>query len=469
MDKLFEQWAGEACKNKIQITANGSNRLYYRLEGETKQCIGAFNANVRENQAFFHFAEQLKQHQINVPEIYAISDDQTTYLQQDLGNVTIYTYLSSRKTSGIDVTQPTIKLYQQAIDQLVLLQNTCNDIDFSKAYPRPDFDHQAIQWDLNYFKYYFLRLFHIPYDEQALEDDFQTFIAYLLDGDTSYFVHRDYQSRNIMICDEKLYIIDFQGARRGAAEYDLASLLYSSKSDLPDHIRQQLLDYYIQKRFGSETDKCSNTNKFYAYVLARMMQAMGAYGYRGIIEKKEHFVKSIPFAVRNLRKIIETVKLPIEIPHLEGVWKAISDMADYSNNEDKLLVSVFSFSYRSGIPFDKSGNGGGYVFDCRALPNPGLYDEYRLLNGRDKEVIDFFVQHPETEEYLSAVRSIVGQSVKSYIEKKYTRLMINFGCTGGRHRSVYCAEQIAGYIRDNFDCKVSLHHLEQSKLTKVES
>ena len=469
MEKLFEQWAGEPCMNKIQITANGSNRLYYRLEGETKHCIGAFNANVRENQAFFHFAEQLKNRNINVPEVYAISEDQTTYLQQDLGNVTIYTYLSSRKTSGIDITQPTIKLYQQAIDQLINLQDTCSDIDFSMAYPRPNFDHQAIQWDLNYFKYYFLQLFHIHFDEQALENDFQIFIQYLLEGDTNCFVHRDFQSRNIMINDDNLYIIDFQGARKGAAEYDLASLLYSSKADISDIIRYQLLDYYINKRYDKNTNQYSYVQKFYAYVLVRMMQAMGAYGYRGIIEKKEHFVKSIPYAVRNMRNILESIKLPINIPHLEAVWKSIGEMTDFADKDEKLLVSIFSFSYRNGIPFDKNGNGGGYVFDCRALPNPGLYDEYRLLNGRDKEVQDFFTQHPETAEYLNAVRDIVGQSIKSYIAKKYTRLMINFGCTGGRHRSVYCAEQIARYIRDNFDCQVSLHHLEQSRLTKVES
>jgi hypothetical protein len=365
-------------------------------------------------------------------------------------------------------------LYKDVIDNLIEIQIRCSDIDFSCAYPRPCFDRQAIQWDLNYFKYYFLRLFHIPFDEQKLESDFQTFIAYLLDGDCDYFMHRDFQARNIMIDEGKLYFIDFQGARKGAAQYDLASLLYSSKSDVPDDMRQELLDYYILRRSerivaGHPFDAKAFRGRFYGYVLVRMMQAMGAYGYRGVIEKKEYFVKSIPFAVKNLRKILESVDLPVEIPHLKSVWKSIAEMSDYSNNDDKLIVSVFSFSYRNGIPFDKSGNGGGYVFDCRALPNPGLYEEYRLLNGRDKAVIDFFEKHPETETYLGYVRGVVGESVKSYIQKGYTRLMVNFGCTGGRHRSVYCAEQIARYIHDNFDCKVTLHHLEQSKLTKVES
>jgi len=473
MTELFEQWAGEPCENKIQLTANGSNRLYFRLEGATRHCIGAYNANVRENRAFFSFAKQLREHGIDVPEVYAVSDDETTYLQEDLGNVTLYTYLNSRKSSGVDVSQPMLQLYRKAIDQLIAMQEVCKDMDYSCAYPRADFDRQAIQWDLNYFKYYFLRLFHIPFDEQELENDFKTFTDFLLEGDNDTFMHRDYQSRNIMLVDEKMFVIDFQGARKGAAQYDLASLLYSSKSDIPEGIRQQLLDYYIMKKYQQQPSSVESQNnfreRFYAFVLVRMMQAMGAYGYRGVIEKKDHFVKSIPYAVRNLQTIIGKESLPISIPHLRQVWQAIAQMPGYSENDDKLLVSIFSFSYRTGIPYDKSGNGGGYVFDCRALPNPGLYDEYRMLNGRDKEVVDFFERHSETETYLNSVREILSQSIESYQKKGYTRLMVNFGCTGGRHRSVYCAEQMARYIYDNFDCKVSLHHLEQSRLTKPES
>lgn len=469
MEELFEQWAGEPCLNKIQITANGSNRLYYRLEGETKSCIAAINKDVRENEAFFFFAKEMAKRGVKVPEVYAISEDRTTYIQEDLGNVTIYTFLASRKTNGVDVTEQMRDLYKRAIDNLIEIQTACRDIDFSNAYPRPCFDRQAIQWDLDYFKYYFLKLFHVPFDEQLLERDFQTFMDYLLDEDCGYFMYRDFQSRNIMLYNDELYFIDFQGARKGAAQYDLASLLYSSKSDVPDEMRKELLEYYMDKREAAEDkkqgfDRESFKNKFYGYVLARMMQAMGAYGFRGVIEKKEYFVKSIPYAVRNLRKVLETVDFPIEIPHLMTVWQSITEMKEYSDANEQLTVSIFSFSYRKGIPFDKSGNGGGYVFDCRALPNPGLFDEYKLLNGRDQAVIDFFEQHPETERYLDYVRGIVGESVTSYISRGYTRLMINFGCTGGRHRSVYCAERIARYIHENFDCNVSIHHLEQSKL-----
>lgn len=478
MEQLFQSWAGEPCLNKIQITANGSNRLYFRLEGETKKCIGAFNNDVRENEAFFFFAKELAQRGIRVPQVYAVSDDRLTYLQEDLGNVTIYTYLSSRKTNGIDITEPMRELYQKAVDQLVRIQSLCGDIDFSHSYPRPDFDRQAIQWDLNYFKYYFLRMFHVPFDEDLLERDFSTFADYLLEGDCDCFMYRDFQSRNIMIDDNgELCFIDFQGARRGAPQYDLASLLFSSKADLPDNLRTELLEYYLDKKAEATTavspqlqkrlspfNKDDFRKRFYAYVLARIMQAMGAYGFRGLIEKKDHFYKSIPFAVNNMRKIISENTLPIDIPHLVDVWNYIANMPEYNTEKERLTVSIFSFSYRKGIPFDKSGNGGGFVIDCRALPNPGLFDEYRSLTGRDTDVIDFFLQHPEMEDFLSHVRSLLDISIKSYLDRGYNRLMVCFGCTGGRHRSVYCAEQIAKFINANYDCDVSLHHLEQSKL-----
>lgn len=466
MEELFEKWAGEPCVNKIQLTANGSNRLYYRLEGATKSCIATINDDVKENEAFFFFADEMRRRNVKVPEIYAVSDDKTTYLQQDLGNVSVYTYISSRKTNGVDTTEPMRHYYRMAIDDLVMMQDSCRDIDFSHAYSRPAFDKRAILWDLNYFKYYFLKLFHVQYDEELLEQDFQTFVEYLALDDCDYFMFRDFQSRNIMIVDEELYYIDFQGARRGAAQYDLASLLYSSKSDVPDSLRLELLDYYLSVREQRDKsfDRNTFTKKYYGYVLVRMMQAMGAYGYRGVIEKKEYFIKSIPYAVNNLRNILKDHQLPISIPHLVEIWERICEMPEYSGEKEKLTVSVFSFSYRKGLPFDKSGNGGGFVFDCRMLPNPGLYDEYKSLNGRDKEVVEFFEQHPETEDFLVLVRQLVGSAVKSYIERDYTRLMVNFGCTGGRHRSVYCAEQLAKYIRDNYDCNVTLHHLEQSKL-----
>ena len=462
MEKLFQEWAGVPYENKIQITANGSNRLYYRLEGGGKSCMAAVNQNVRENEAFFFFASEMRRRGVAVPEVYCISEDRTTYLQQDLGNVTLYTYLASRKSSGVDVTDDMRMWYQKAIDDLIVMQRTCSDIDFSHAYPRPAFDRQAILWDLNYWKYYFLRLFHVPFDEELLEKDFDSFISFLLDGDCESFMFRDFQSRNIMIVDDRLFYIDFQGARLGAPQYDLASLLYSSKSDVPDEMRAELLEYYMDR--AEVTERETFRSRFYGYVLARMMQAMGAYGFRGIIEKKEHFVKSIPYAVKNLRNIISQVTLPVSVPHLTEVWQYITEMSEYAGDKEGLSVSIFSFSYRKGIPFDKSGNGGGFVFDCRLLPNPGLVEEYKTLNGKDEPVIQFFREHQEVDDFLKHVYAIVSAAIESYQSRGYTRLMLSFGCTGGRHRSVFCAERTAQYIREHFDCKLFMLHVEQGKL-----
>ncbi len=464
MEQLFYHWAGEECQSRMQMTANGSNRMYYRLKGETRSCIAAINMDVRENEAFFYFAEQLHGKGVKVPRLYAISVDRTMYLQEDLGDVTIYNYIQSRKTNGVDVLPYMRQWYTTAIDKLIEMQDKCSDIEYSCSYPRPSFDRQALMWDFNYFKYYFLKLFHIPFDEQLLERDFNLLCDYLLSDECNYFVHRDFQSRNIMVVGDELYFIDFQGARKGSQYYDVAALLYSSKSDLPDTLRKELLQHFLEKTTSRDSDVAGRTRMFYAYVLARIMQAMGAYGYRGVIEKKDYFIKSIPFAVNNLRKIIEDGYFPEGVSHLVEVMHSIVEMPEYKTEKEGLSVSVFSFSYRKEIPFDKSGNGGGFVFDCRLLPNPGLYEEYRTLNGRDKPVVDFFLNHPEVETYLDNVKKIVSQAIESYVKRGYTRLMLNFGCTGGRHRSVYCAEQIAKFIRQNYSCNVLLYHLEQGRL-----
>lgn len=465
METLFEQWSGESCIKVSSISANGSNRQYYRLEGETHRCIAAVNGDVRENEAFLYYAKEMKERGIRVPEIYAVNADRTIYLQEDLGDTTLYSFLTQKKKSGEDINDELIALYKRVLNDLVLMQTRCRDLDFAYAYPRSDFDRQSIQWDLNYFKYYFLKLAYIPFDEQLLENDFSRFINYLLEEDCSYFLYRDFQARNIMIApDGELYYIDFQGGRRGAAQYDVAALLYSAKSEIPDEIRGLLLDYYIDRLSEVEhIDKVAFRSKFYGYVLVRMMQAMGAYGYRGYFEKKVYFVRSIPLAVANLRNILKMHQFPIDIPELNKVWNAIAHHEDFIPREDKLTVRVFSFSYKKGIPPDKSGNGGGFVFDCRALPNPGRYEQYKMLNGKDKPVIDYLEEKPEVERYIDHVKALVCPAVENYIERGFNHLMVNFGCTGGQHRSVYCAERMAAYIRQNYDCRVVLRHIEQDK------
>lgn len=471
MERLFEQWAGEPCLKRSPILANGSNRQYFRLDGATHHCIGAVNADVRENEAFFYFSSLMLKKGVRVPEVYAITVDRTTYLQQDLGDNTLYSYLTSKKSSGLDVTEEMRDLYRRVIDDLINIQTLCKDADFSHSYPRSDFDRQSLQWDMNYFKYYFLKLLYIPFDEQLLENDYATFIDYLMGADCSFFLYRDFQARNIMLTKEgELFYIDFQGARRGAAQYDLAALLYSAKSELPQELREELLDYYVDRfkeRMSAKELEDFNEGdfkmRFYGYVLARMMQAMGAYGYRGLYEKKDYFVKSIPLAVDNMRKVIKQHDLPVDVPHLKRVWQLIVGHEDFQPKENKLSVKVFSFSYKKGIPLDKSGNGGGFVFDCRGLPNPGRYEEYKRLTGRDQAVIDYLSEKEEVGTFVEHAKALVAPSVETYIERGFTSLMVCFGCTGGQHRSVYCAEQMADYLRQNFDCRVVIRHREQDR------
>lgn len=466
MNELFEQWAHEACTEQQAVSANGSNRKYLRMLSKHHQCIAAYNADVRENEAFFYYDQQFRQRGLRVPEIYAISADRTRYLQQDLGDNTLYSYLVSKRANGIDFDEDICQLYHQAIDDLIRFQTQCRDLDFSYAYPRADFDRQSIAWDLNYFKYFFLKLGHIKFDEQLLENDFNRLSDYLLDEDCSYFLYRDFQARNIMITSNKeLYYIDFQGGRRGAAQYDIASLLYSAKSALPQEARDQLLNYYVD-RFCSvmpQTHRERFIDKFYGYLLIRMMQTLGAYGYRGFFEKKDYFLRSIPLAVANLRYIIRNHPLDLDLPELNQVWNAIAYNDYFQPPDQRLNLRIFSFSYKKGIPIDKSGNGGGFVFDCRCLPNPGRYDEYKQLNGLDQPVITFFQTKPEVEEYLHHVIELVDQAITQYQALGYQNLMVNFGCTGGQHRSVYCAERLAQHVRQKYDIRIVLRHIEQQK------
>ncbi len=324
-----------------------------------------------------------------------------------------------------------------------------------------------MMWDLNYFKYYFLKLAKIQFDEQALEDDFQTFSDYLLSADSDYFLYRDFQSRNVMLKNEKVYFIDYQGGRRGALQYDLASLLYDGKADIPESVRKQLFDFYLAelKKYIPVNDSVFEAS-FKGFVLIRIMQAMGAYGFRGFYEKKEHFLKSIPFALKNLEYLMQDVSLPVELPELFNVLNQLIHseiLKEIGQVKSNLTVIVNSFSYKKGYPVDSSGNGGGHVFDCRAINNPGRYPEFNNLTGKDIEVQEFLEQKSEIGIFLNAVKVIVGQSVKNYLERDFTNLSISFGCTGGRHRSVYSAEKIAEYLKNNFTVNVVLNHRELQK------
>lgn len=478
MEDLFTKWSGNPCTEKKTLAANGSNRKYYRLEGGDRTCIAAFNDDVRENNAFIAFSDFFRTHGLRVPEIYAVSVDRKTYLQSDLGDKSLYDCLVEKKNNHVGFDEEMYALYSQVLADLVDFQVVGRELDFSISYPREAFDRQSLQWDFNYFKYYFLKLAYVPFDEQLLENDFDTLIYYLMEGDCGFFLYRDFQPRNIMICEDGMggkipWYIDFQGGRRGAAQYDVASLLYSARSELTQSVRDDLFGYYTNLLFSRmgypQSGRADFEQRYYAYVLARIMQAMGAYGYRGYFERKEHFLKSIPPAIANLRYLLENHPLPIHIPHLSYVLRHIVDNGQVmvpshggSDNDASLTVSICSFSYKKGVPSDNSGNGGGFIFDCRALPNPGRYPEYKSLTGKDQPVIDFLAKEKVVDDFLDDAKRIVSISVANYLERGFTNLSVSFGCTGGQHRSVYCAEKMAEFIKKEFPCVIRLNHREQN-------
>lgn len=464
---LFESHFNEKAEHLQLLPPSGSYREYCRITNQHRSVIGALNSDVKENTAFLSFTSHFRKNGLPVPEVFTVSSDLKMYLQEDLGNTTLFDFLSqTREMEGFS--ENIVHEYKKVLKVLPRIQIVAGkNLDYSVCYPRAAFDKQSMMWDLNYFKYYFLKLAKIQFDEQALEDDFQVFSDYLLSADSDFFLYRDFQSRNVMLKNNAVWFIDYQGGRRGALQYDLASLLYDGKADIPQSIRQMLFEFYLEelKKYIPVSEREFKAF-FTGFVLIRIMQAMGAYGFRGFYEKKEHFLKSIPFALKNLEQLLEDAVLPVEIPELLNVLNQLVHseiLKEIGQEKSNLTITVSSFSYKSGYPSDPSGNGGGHVFDCRAINNPGRYPEFQKLTGKDLEVQKFLEQNSEIGIFLNAVKLIVDQSVKTYLERKFTHLSIGFGCTGGQHRSVYAAEKIAQHLQNNFPVNVVLQHREQQK------
>lgn len=444
------------------LGGGGSSRRYFRLSGGGHKAVGTVGDDQRENEAFFAFTRHLHGKGMHVPQLLTVGDDRQHYLQQDLGDRSLYAVLFEKRRSGAGFDAEMMTLYKKTLADLDALQRAGADMDFSVAFPRADFDRRSMLWDLNYFKYFFLKLAHVPFDEELLENDFNTFIDFLLDADCSFFLYRDFQGRNIMVgdtADAPLYYIDYQGGRRGAAQYDVASLLYSAKSDLPEAVRQELLRHYVSLHADPRF-----MDHFWGYVLIRIMQTLGAYGYRGYYERKPYFLESVPLAVENLRRVVESHPLTVSLPEMQRVWQQISNLSTQESPwpTDRLTVEVCSFSYKRGLPEDNSGNGGGFIFDCRALPNPGRYEQYRNYTGKDKAVVEFLQDEPPVLQFLANAEALVAQSIDKYIERRFTHISVSFGCTGGQHRSVYCAEQMARRITLRYpQVNVVVRHREQ--------
>lgn len=468
--QLFANTFNEATTTIEKLPSSGSARIYFRICSKSRTVIGAYNEDIEENEAFFSFTESFEKLGLKVPKIFSISSDRKFYIQSDLGNQTLYHSIWKGNEDGNEKTS--LCHLKKSLSNLVQFQLKGKDsIDFTKCYPTSKFDGQAIQWDLNYFKYNFLKLAKVPFNEQLLENDFQTIIDNLSKVSSDYFMFRDFQSRNIMIIKDEPWFIDYQGGRMGPLQYDLASILYSPKTQLNDTKKELLLDFYIEQlQEEQNVDIDQFKSEYYNFVLIRVLQAMGAYGYRGLFEQKNSFIKSIPVAISNLNQLINSNKV-LDLPELKRIIKhlATSHWANkFELNENTLTLRVCSFSYKNGIPMDPSENGGGFAFDCRGLPNPGRYKQYKHLNGTDTEVINYLQEYAQVFEFQKNAQNITKISIEEYIRRGFKHLCVNFGCTGGQHRSVYNAEKFAQWASNNFPVKVVLIHNEMNSWKRDE-
>lgn len=467
---LFEKYTHHTPELITQLPASGSNRKYYRIKCQSIIIIGVIGTSVDENNAFIFLSRYFKKQDISVPEVFAVSDDGLCYLQEDLGDVCLFDFIKSGSLSG-KFMDDQIALLKTTVSLLPKIQyQGAEGLDFSVCYPQPQFDARLVAFDLNYFKYDFLKLSGLEFNEILLQNDFDKMSKVLLKEPTNTFMYRDFQSRNVMIKNGKPYFIDFQGGRKGPVYYDVASFLWQAKANYPAKLREELLQTYLQslQQYVS-VDELAFKKRLRHFVLFRMLQVLGAYGFRGLFEKRNHFLQSIPFAMENLKQLLSE---PFNTyPYLSTLLLQLTELPQFAKQEapDHLIVEIYSFSYKKGIPNDYSGNGGGYVFDCRSINNPGRYEQYKHMTGQDPEVIGFLENDGEIITFLDHVYALVDAHVERFMERKFTHLFIAFGCTGGQHRSVYCAEHTAEHLFEKYGVDVLLVHREQNlqkRLTK---
>ena len=466
LKRLFEQHF-HAPPNRIQPLQGelgGSGRKIIRLASDHISAVGILYGSREENAAFLAFSKHFRCHGLPVPEIYAEELDHGAYLEEDLGDTSLFEFLSQNR-SGETIAPAVIEAYRKVVAVLPRFQvEAARDLDYSFCYPASSFDRQSIAWDLNYFKYYFLRLAGIPFNEHALENDFNRLTDFLLEAPRDYFLYRDFQSRNIMLRDGQPYFVDYQGGRKGALQYDIASLLFDAKADLPPELREHLLYDYLRALANFvPVDREAFLSYYYPYVYVRIMQALGAYGYRGFFERRAHFLQSVPYALKNIRWLHHNVQLPIELPTLLGAFQSMlasEKLQSIATEADNLVVRIFSFSFHHEFPKDDTGNGGGFIFDGRSLPNPGREERFKSLTGRDAPVIDYLHQQESVHQFLASVFTLTDAAVENYQQRGFKNLMVSFGCTGGQHRSVFLAEQLGKHLRGRNGVKVVVRHVE---------
>jgi aminoglycoside/choline kinase family phosphotransferase len=469
IEKLFHSFNSDKITGIEKLPKSGGDRVYYRITTDAKSYIAAHNLNIKENNTFLYFTKQFKNIQAPVPQIFVVSSDGTLYLQEDFGTECLLDILESE-----GYTEPVKELYKKTLKALAHLQVKADaGLDYKECITSKEFGKQAILSDLLYFKYYFLDTLKLPYDKEKLGDDFDALSSYLNHADHKYFMFRDFQSRNVMIKKEEPYFIDYQGGMKGALQYDVASLLWQAKADLSDEWKNELLQYYIdcvEVELGQTVDRTRFVSQYNGYVLIRLLQVLGAYGFRGLFERKAHFLTSIPLALQNLRAFLQHNKMGIAVPEFDRILSLIVEEDIVHRFEPikataatPLVVNIKSFSFlKSGYPQNVSDNGGGFVFDCRGILNPGRVEEHKKETGRDKPVQDYLVDKTRMEEFLAGVFSTVDISVEDYIKRNFEVLEVNFGCTGGQHRSVYAADALARHLKNKYGVKTVVKHIEQN-------
>ena len=531
---LYQSLTGASPKTVEAITGSGSNRQYFRFtSSEGKSVIGVVGTSVEENHAFITLARHFAAKGLPVPRILAVSADERCYLQEDLGSRSLFDALRAAREAGGDYGDAERDLLRRTISELPRIQVLgAQDLDFSVCYPQESMDETNVLFDLNYFKYCFLKPVAsrdgLDFHELRLEQDFRSLAHDLLTlrpqpstlspqpstlRPQSFFLYRDFQARNVMLdAAGNPHFIDFQGGRRGPLEYDLVSFLWQASARYPQALREELIGVYVEqmKTLNPAFDEARFRQRIPLFVLFRLLQVLGAYGFRGYFERKQHFLDSIPPALQNLRellqqedgcpypelriilkKITDPDSPPKDSPpalpmregaitcqekkdpsadafseHLTPLPKREGQGGESSGGESagsrSLTVRIFSFSYKRGIPEDSSGNGGGYVFDCRSTHNPGRYEPYKQFNGLEAPVIKFLEDDGEILTFLDSVYRLADHHVERYLQRGFTDLMFSFGCTGGQHRSVYCAQHLAEHLHQKYGIRIDLTHREQN-------
>ena len=467
--KLFVDNNKEPIMNIEMLLQSGSDRIYYRIFTNESSFIATYNININENNTFLYFSKHFKLANLSVPQILYVNDEHSIYIQEDKGKENLLD-----KIGQLGKDAEVYSLYQKSLSQLAAMQILGDKgLDYNQCFAAKSFGKQAILNDLLYFKYYFLDTLYIPYNKQLLQDEMETLSTFLAETERQYFMFRDFQSRNILVKGEDVSFIDYQGGMKGALQYDVASLLWQAKANLSEEWKDSLLEYYmneVEKLLDTPLDKTAFVNQYNGYVLIRLLQVLGAYGFRGLFERKEHFISSIPLALKNIQFFVANKQIGLNLPLLYDLLLQVSSEEIISrfttiqaNESTPLVVEINSFSYRNGIPGCENESGGGYVFDMRGILNPGRFDDYKKLSGLDKPVQDFLKERTKMPDFLQSVWEVIDISVENYLERGFEHLSINFGCTGGQHRSVFAAEQTAKHLKEKYKVKIELKHTNTAK------